>query len=82
MYKSGKNYIGKGGFKRAITSAARNAIEYTDEVVSIMWKSAPNAEQAFIDEFLMQKRFGGVLHSCEELLTYNKIWSPGRRYLR
>ena len=25
LYKSGKNYVGKGGFKRAISSAVRNA---------------------------------------------------------
>ena len=80
LYKSGKNYIGKGGFNRAITSATRNATKYGDEVTSIMWKSAPNSRSAFIDEYLMQKRFGGVLSSNRDLLTYNKIWSPGRRY--
>jgi hypothetical protein len=42
LYKSGRNYIGKGGFNRAITSASRNATKYGDEVTSIMWKSAPN----------------------------------------
>ena len=80
LYKSGKNYIGKGGFNRAITSAIRNAKKYRDEVTSIMWKSAPNSRSAFIDEYLMQRRFGGVLSSNIKLPTYNKIWSPGRRY--
>ena len=80
MYKSGKNYIGKGGFKRAITSAERNAIKYADEVTSIKWKSAPSKKAAFIDEYLMQKRNGGVLSSNRDLPTYNKIWSPGRKY--
>ena len=80
LFKSGKNYIGKGGFNRAITSATKKAAKYNDEVTSIMWKSAPNSRAAFIDEYLMQKRFGGVLSSNRELLTYNKIWSPGRRY--
>ena len=80
LYKSGKNYIGKGGFNRAIASATRNATKYGDEVTSIMWKSAPNSRSAFVDEYLMQKRFGGVLSSNRDLLTYNKIWSPGRRY--
>ena len=80
LYKSGKSYIGKGGFNRAITSATRNATKYGDEVTSIMWKSAHNNRSAFIDEYLMQKRFGGVLSSNKDLLTYNKIWSPGRRY--
>ena len=80
LYKSGKNYIGKGGFNRAITSASRNAAKYGDEVTSIMWKSAPNSRLAFMDEYLMQKSFGGVLSSNRDLLTYNKIWSPGRGY--
>ena len=80
LYKSGKNYIGKGGFNRAINSAMRNANEYGDEVVSIMWKSAPNDKVAFIDEYLMQKRFGGVSRHEPTLPTYNKIWSPGKRY--
>ena len=80
LYKSGKNYIEKGGFARAINSATRNAEKYGDIVTAIRWKSAPNARAAFIDEYLMQKRFGGVLSSNKELRTYNKIWSPGRRY--
>ena len=80
LYKSGYNYIGKGGFKRAITSATKKAAEYGDEVISIMWKSAPNSRAAYIDEYLMQKRFGGVQSNKKGLLTYNKIWSPGRRY--
>ena len=80
MYKSGKNYIGKGGFNRAIDSSIRNAKKYGDEITTIMWKSAPNDKAAFIDEYLMQKRFGGVLSNRKDLLTYNKIWSPGRRY--
>ena len=80
LYKSGKNYIGKGGFKRAINSAVRNATDYQDEVVSIMWKSAPDEKTAFIHEYLMQKKFGGVLSSNPRLRTYNKIWSPGKRY--
>ena len=80
LYKSGWNYIGKGGFYRAINSATRNATKYGDEVTSIMWKSAPNSRAAFIDEYLMQKRFGGVLSSDPNLHTYNIIWSPGRRY--
>ena len=80
LYKSGKNYIGKGGFNRAIDSSIRNAKKYGDEITTIMWKSAPNDKAAFIDEYLMQKRFGGVLSNRKDLLTYNKIWSPGRRY--
>lgn len=44
-----------------------------------MWKSAPNRREAFIDEFLMQDlRRGG--RGVNNINTYNKIWSPGRRF--
>ena len=79
-YKSGYNYVGKGNFNRAISSATRNASKHSDEVVSIMWKSASDARAAFIDEYLLQKLRGGVLSSNKNLKTYNKIWSPGKRY--
>ena len=83
LYKSGRNYIGKGGFKRAMVSANRNAVNHGDEIVSIFWKSAPNTRSAFIDEYLMQERFSqkiGLDNPFIKKYTYNKIWSPGRRY--
>lgn len=87
MYKSGKNYVGKGGFKRAIKSAGRYANGHKlnnrngDVVTSIRWKTAPNSRQAFIDEYYMQKN-RGVLKDPNKVKpeTYNLIWSPGRRY--
>ena len=79
VYKSGKNYIGKGSFKRAMTSAKAHA-KSADDILSIRWKSAPSSREAFLDEYLMQKRYGGVLSSNPGLPTYNKIWSPGRGY--
>ncbi len=81
LYKSGKNYVGKGGFKRAITSASktRQTNGIIDEVVSITWKKAPNSKAAFIDEYLAQLQ-RGVLSSNKNAWTYNKIWSPGRNY--
>ena len=81
MYKSGKNYVGKGGYKRAITSASktRRTNGMVDEVTSISWKNAPNSRTAFMDEYLMQKS-RGVLSFDRNANTYNKIWSPGRNY--
>lgn len=79
VYKSGKNYIGKGNFNRAMTSAKAHA-EGVDDILSIRWKSAPSSRDAFIDEYLMQKRFGGVLRSNPQLPTHNIIWSPGCKY--
>ena len=79
VYKSGKNYVGKGNFKRAMTSAREHA-ENADDILAIRWKSAPTSRDAFIDEYLMQKRSGGVLSNNKRLPTHNKIWSPGRKY--
>jgi len=77
IYESGKNYVGKGGFKRALTSAEKHARKNDDVVKKIRWKSAPSDRDAFIDEFFMQKK-----HGVNNSDTYNKIWSPGRRYYR
>ena len=81
LYKSGKNYVGKGGFKRMITSASRPRMYngVADEVVSATWKRAKNTREAFIDEYLKQRQ-RGVLSSNINANTYNRIWSPGRKY--
>ena len=87
VYKSGKNYVGKGSFSRAITSAAEHAKPNKlnnmlgDEVVSITWKKAANQREAFISEYLMQVNGRGVLSANKAADTYNQIWSPGRKYL-
>lgn len=73
LYKSGRNYVGKGGFNRAIKSAMRNATKYEDEVVSITWKSSKNIAEAFLDEYKLMSRVG-----VGNMNTFNKIWSPGR----
>ena len=79
LYASGKNYVGKGGFKRAIDSAISHAKPNKcnnmlgDVVVSINWRKATNNDLAFVDEFLGQCRRG-----VNNPSTYNKIWSPGR----
>lgn len=88
-YKSGKHYVGKGTFGRAITSATDHAKKIDlnemlgDEVVSITWTRTNNSREAFMLEYLWQHKGTGVLSAPEykELAsTYNKIWSPGRRY--
>ena len=87
VYKSGKNYVGKGPFSRAITSAIEHARpnklnnELGDEVLSITWKKASNEREAFIMEYLMQVQGQGVLSANKVADTYNQIWSPGRKYL-
>ena len=74
IFASGKNYVGKGGFKRAIDSAISHAKHNGDVVISINWQKAANRDAAFIDEFIKQCKMG-VGNSN----TYNKVWSPGRR---
>ena len=79
-YKSGLNYVGKGPFSRAITSATEHTKKDLlnnykgDEVVSITWKRANNAQEAFVEEFKMQS-----VRGVNNPKTYNKIWSPGKR---
>ena len=48
LFESGKNYVGKGGFKRAIKSATDHIKigDAIDNVVSIAWAPAQNAKQA------------------------------------
>ena len=75
LYKSGKNYVGKGGFSRAISSAVRNTKGTGDVVTSILWKAAPNSKTAFIEEYALQS-IRGVNNATT---TYNKIWSPGKK---
>lgn len=75
LYKSGKNYVGKGGFGRAIKSAERYVKRYGDEVLSINWTSAASHPQAFIEEYMRMK-----VRGVNNPNTYNMIWSPGRGY--
>ena len=76
LFESGKNYVGKGGFKRAIKSATDHIKigDAIDDVVSIAWAPAKNAKQAFVLEFFLQ-----VERRVNNASTYNKIWSPGKR---
>ena len=81
IYKSGMTYIGKGNFRRATISANRYVSRYGDEVQEILWKSAPNNKTAFIDEYLSMAKHGGPNNRLiNNKFSYNKIWSPGRKY--
>ncbi len=77
-FASGTHYVGKGGYKRAVTSASTKSKVYADEVISITWKSASNNRIALLDEFYQQSKYGGRIR--DGAAVYNKIWSPGRRY--
>lgn len=87
LYKSGKNYVGKGTFSRAIQSAQRYTKPHKlndmlgDEILSITWAKADNNAHAFVTEYLWQRRKNGVLSANPKAKTYNQIWSPGKRLL-
>lgn len=74
-FSDGNKYVGKGNFDRALTSARKRAKANNSKAISVSWRSSPNTQMAFIDEYARQVgngfRKGGKL--------YNKIWSPGRR---
>ena len=75
LYEGGQHYIGKGGFKRAITSARRYETK-ANRVSAIVWAPASTTDEAFIAEFLLQSTKG---IDIEE--SYNLIWSPGKKKL-
>ena len=81
IFKSGKNYVGKGDFNRAIYSAKSHCKPISlnnymgDSVVSISWKASKNTTSAFIEEYAMQ-----TVRGVNNPNTYNKIWGPGRRF--
>ena len=75
-FKSGKVYVGKGPKSRMEQSAKYRADENNDIVVSKEWEPANSDEDAFIDEYLKLKKYGGPKSSN----TYNKIQSPGKKY--
>ena len=60
-----------------LQSAKKYGIE--DKVTSITWERAANNRKAFIDEYIKQTQ-RGVLSENKKANTYNKIWSPGRKY--
>ena len=75
IYKEGQHYIGKGGFGRAIQSAAQH-FSNGNKVIDIIWAPMPTQKSAFIAEYLMQSTLGvGTLQP----ISFNRIWSPGRK---
>ena len=79
VFQSGNIYIGKSGFDRAIFSAEEKSKLFLDEVESIRWKSSISEKESFIDEYFMQDS-AGVFNEPPNVESYNKIWSPGRKY--
>ena len=75
LYEQGQHYIGKGGFKRAITSATEHMTE-ANKVSAIVWVPTSSKNSAFVTEYLAQSVYGVGKNAVE---NYNKIWSPGKK---
>lgn len=78
IFSNGKKYHGKGPKSRMRQSAKEKSEKNKVDVVSMDWKEADNDIDAFIDEHnRIHTDEGGP--SSED--NYNKIESPGKRYL-
>ncbi len=83
-FASGYTYVGKGSYDRMITSGKHHSSpikknNYNGDVVTSMkWQPAKTHTEAFVREYLwMDER--GLFSVDNEYLTYNKIWSPGKK---
>ena len=74
IFKSGKNYVGKGNQTRMIVSARTHEFLHNDKVFSKKWYPASDTKAAFVDEY-----FRMTVRGVNNPNTYNLIWSPGRR---
>ena len=77
LYENGQNYVGKGGFSRAIQSAAEH-MSNSNKASSIIWAPTSSEAGAFVTEYLVQT-VRGVGKKGKN--TFNKIWSPGKNLL-
>jgi len=77
LFEQGQHYVGKGGFKRAITSASEHLAD-GNKVSAIIWAPTPSQKSAFVTEYLLQSTFGVGKKVSN---TFNKIWSPGKKIL-
>jgi hypothetical protein len=77
-HKSGNKYHGKGPEGRMKESAKRIEKNHKDPVVKQDFKPAKNNREAFKDEARRIRKDGGVKNKN----NYNKINSPGEKYLK
>ena len=75
LFENGMNYVGKGGFNRAIRSAKKH-MSASNNVSAIIWAPTSSQNSAFVAEFLVQTVYGVGDDVAE---NFNKIWSPGRK---
>jgi RHS repeat-associated protein len=78
-HASGKTYDGKGDKPRSQESGRRIADEHNDPHIATDHTDAPNSREAFKDEARRLEEHGGPDPTLES--NYNKIESPGKKYL-
>jgi len=72
LYENGMNYVGKGGFNRAIISAEKHLQKF-DKVKAIIWAPTKNTRNAFVSEYFLQTL---RIPNKNNFMTFNRIWSP------
>jgi hypothetical protein len=77
-HASGKSYHGEGTKTRSNVSGMEKAKAHNDPHIATDWKPAPNRREAFKDEAKRLEADRGP----GNLDNYNKINSPGKRYLQ
>jgi len=76
-HESGKRYHGKGDRARSQESGREKEQEHGDKHIATDWTRAPDRQQGFVDEAKRIGSDGGVKNPD----NYNKINSPGKKYL-
>lgn len=81
-FQSSKFYAGKGLEKRMEQSINRIEKDYGDKILKKTFYPAKNSRSAFINEHKLMMKNGGPLSFNPNSPTYNKVFSPGRKYKR
>lgn len=71
-------YVGKGSYNRALTSARRLSRNMNDPDVNVDWEWAEDTKAAFKAEYLKMKNLN---YGKPTARLYNRIQSPGEKYL-
>ena len=77
-HESGKTYSGKGSQQRAETSAKQKSVQNRDPVKRADWTPSKSNREAFKAEAKRIEKNGGANNPSK---NYNKINSPGKKYL-
>ena len=79
-FESGNFYAGKGPISRMNRTGSSLSRTYNDPLVSSEFFPASSNRAAFMNEHRIMMQNGGPLSFNPLSPTYNKIFSPGRRF--